>query len=147
MPDTLIDVTPEQLEEEKQFYEDSGAAVTEIDRTDSKITLLVSFADEPGKPDKPDVTPKIELPHGTDIDPPDLDGYVLVLQRLRTEQRIQPGKTLGRTVGVYQAFHDRKPLADVHGFCAERPGPGDNSQSGVDNKRRIAAGTYPLFTH
>jgi hypothetical protein len=138
MADTLIDgLTPEQLKEEEQLYADSGAATTSIDDGDGKFSLLVSFADEPVAP------PKTELPHGTDIDPPNLDGYVLVLQRLRTEQR----GSLRRTVGVYQSFHDRKPVADVNGFCVERPGPGDNSQTGVDNERRIVAGTYPLFTH
>jgi len=138
MADTLIDgLTAEQLKEEEQFYADSGAATTSIDEGGGKFSLLVSFADEPVEP------AKTELPHGTDIEPPDLDGYVLVLQRLTTEQR----GSLRRTVGVYQSFHDRRPVADVNGFCVERPGPGDNSQIGVANERRIAAGTYPLFTH
>jgi hypothetical protein len=52
-----------------------------------------------------------------------------------------------RTVGVYQAYLDGQPIDGVKGFCVERQGPGDNSPTGVANQRRIAAGTYPLFTH
>jgi hypothetical protein len=52
-----------------------------------------------------------------------------------------------RTVGSYQAFFNGKALPGIIGFCAERQGPGDNSDSGVANHRRLKAGTYPLFTH
>jgi hypothetical protein len=52
-----------------------------------------------------------------------------------------------RTVGSYQAFFNGKALPGISGFCVERQGPGDNSDSGVANHRRLKAGTYPLFTH
>src|SRR5262249_23886063 len=137
MSDELVDVTKEELEEMKQFFAESGAAVTELEDRGDKVTLLVSFADQPVE------SPKIELPHGTDIDPPDVDGYVLVLQRLRTEH----AGSLRRPGGVHRASHEGQPRGDVKGFGAERPGRGENPQPGVINNRQIPAATYPLFTH
>ena len=52
-----------------------------------------------------------------------------------------------RTVSRYQAYFNRAPVADIFGMAVERQGPGDNGPTGVNQHRRIKAGTYPLFTH
>lgn len=53
-----------------------------------------------------------------------------------------------RTIGHYQIFHNGAPQAgtDMAGMFAEQKGTGDNNQSGVDNKRRVEAGRYPMAT-
>lgn len=73
-----------------------------------------------------------------------LDGFVLRLRRLRTELREDQG--FARTVSCYESFFDRQKIPGLEGMAYERQGPGDNGASGRKYHRRIAAGTYPLFT-
>jgi hypothetical protein len=73
-----------------------------------------------------------------------LDGFILQVVRKRTEYREGMGHC--RTVGEYQAFFNRQPVAELQGFIYEQKGPGDNTETGRANARRIAAGSYPLLT-
>ncbi|MGH6815702.1 MAG: hypothetical protein ACREC6_08360, partial [Hyphomicrobiaceae bacterium] len=75
---------------------------------------------------------------------PDLDGFVVRIRRTRTEQR--SGQSFARTVGLYEAFYNRRKIDGAEGMCFERQGPGDNTASGIKYHRRVAAGKYPLFT-
>ena len=72
-------------------------------------------------------------------------GWELLIERTRQHKRAS--QSYARTVGTYQVFHNGDPVAGLSGMLAERQGPGDNSQTGVDEHRRIAAGTYELSTH
>ena len=74
----------------------------------------------------------------------DLDGFVLYVQRVRTELR--RGEGYPRTVGTYSAFFNRQPVPGVGGMSFERQGPGDNTANGSFYHRRVKAGTYPLLT-
>jgi hypothetical protein len=49
-----------------------------------------------------------------------------------------------RTYGRYELWRDGAPDPNIRGFICEPPGPGDNNRPG--NGKRIAAGTYPLWT-
>ena len=49
-----------------------------------------------------------------------------------------------RTYGRYQVLIDGAAVAGLSGNICESPGPGDNSKPG--NKKRVEAGTYPLWT-
>ena len=69
---------------------------------------------------------------------------MLRLRRLKTELR--PGQGFARTVSTYEVFFNREKLPGLEGMAFERQGPGDNGASGRKYHRRIAAGTYPLFT-
>jgi hypothetical protein len=122
---------------EADFFRDSDAAVNVVPEAGGLFTVRIS----PAKP--PILVPPPAAPAAANA--PNLAGYVLCLDRIRTERR--PGKAYDRTVSRYQAFFDRTPIADIFGAAVERQGPGDNSQTGVEQHRRIAAGTYPLFTH
>jgi hypothetical protein len=62
---------------------------------------------------------------------------------MRSAQQSNGAKT--RTIGTYQVYHDDEAAPGLSGVTAEAEGPGDNSKK--DNGKRIAAGTYPLWTH
>jgi uncharacterized protein DUF5675 len=69
------------------------------------------------------------------------------IQIKRTSQARRKGTGFARTISSYQVFHDGKEVDGLSGNFVERQGPGDNSETGVDNHRRIAPGRYPLSTH
>lgn len=73
------------------------------------------------------------------------NGWEILITRKKQHKRAN--KSYARTVGDYQVFHNGTKVAALSGMLAERQGPGDNTQSGVTNHRRIAAGTYELSTH
>jgi hypothetical protein len=73
------------------------------------------------------------------------DTWELRINRLR--QELRKGQGFARTVSAYQVFHDGKAVSGLSGFFVERQGPGDNSDQGRINHRRIAAGRYSLETH
>jgi hypothetical protein len=123
-------------EEEVAFFRDSGASVEIVPEAGNRFTVRIA-------PTKPPVL--VEPPPTAAPNAPDLDGYVLCLDRIRTERR--PGMAFDRTVSRYQAYFNRAPIAEVAGMAVERQGPDDNGPTGVSEHRRIAAGTYPLFTH
>jgi hypothetical protein len=134
-------------ESEAQFYRDSGATATYASDGAGHFTLTVTYPDTPAPAPAPAPAPP---PAPGPAPPPVIQapqqaGFVLAINRIRCEFR--PSVGYARTVGVYQGFLNGSPVAGVQGYCVERQGPGDNTQSGVDNHRRIAAGTYPLFTH
>jgi hypothetical protein len=123
-------------DEEAALFRDSGATVTVVPEQADRFTVRVVPAPPPVS---------VEPPAPVAPNAPDLDGYVFCLDRIRTERR--PGFGYDRTVSNYQAYFNRVPVAGISGMAVERQGPSDNSQSGVDNHCRIAAGVYPLFTH
>ncbi len=79
------------------------------------------------------------------VDPGPLSGFVLNVQRIRTERR--PGMDFLRTVGSYSATYEGQKLQGLTGATVERGGPGDNSKIGVASHRRIEACTYALSTY
>jgi hypothetical protein len=135
-PFALTGLNQSEADEESALFRDSGAAVAVAPEAGDRFTVHVT----PLPP--PDL---VEPPAPVAPNAPDLDGYVFCLDRIRTERRA--GFGYDRTVSTYQAYFNRAPVAGISGMAVERQGPGDNGQSGVDNHRRIAAGTYPLFTH
>lgn len=70
--------------------------------------------------------------------------YEIRLERLGVQSRAGIGYS--RTYGSYATFFDGAATG-LSGFMIERQGPGDNTQIGKDQHRRIAAGEYPLATH
>jgi uncharacterized FlgJ-related protein/N-acetylmuramoyl-L-alanine amidase len=73
------------------------------------------------------------------------DGRVVLrIDRIRSERR--RGAAYDRTVSRYQVLLDGQPIDGASGMAVERQGPGDNSLEGRRNARRIAAGTYALYT-
>ncbi len=76
-------------------------------------------------------------------------GFVLLVTRERLEQQGAGPGTRHRTVGSYKCFLDGVELLqpNLRGASVEPRGPGDNSQTGVDNSRRVEKGKYPLGTH
>src|SRR4051794_11132120 len=71
--------------------------------------------------------------------------WELKVTRLGVQEK--PGSVPpARSYGSYQVFIDGTPIPGLAGHICERKGKGDNTQNGVDNRRRIAAGTYPLST-
>jgi hypothetical protein len=121
---------------EAEFFRESGADAQFASDGAGTFTLTVTY---------PDTPPPVPAPAPTPIPAPQQAGIVLSIKRIRCELR--PGMGYARTIGVYQLFLDGNAIAGAQGYCAERQGPGDNTQTGVDNHRRIAAGSYPLFTH
>jgi hypothetical protein len=135
-PFELTGLSRSAADEEVAFFRDSGATVDVVPQGAELFTVRIS----------PTPAPAIVVPPPTVApDAPDLDGYVLCLDRIRTEQR--PGAGFERTVSRYQAYFNRAPIAGISGMAVERQGPDDNGPTGVSQHRRIAAGTYPLFTH
>jgi hypothetical protein len=130
-------------ESEAQFYRDSGATAEYVSDGTGTFTLTITYPDAPAPAPAP-AGPPGPGPAAPAAPPPTQMGYVLSILRLRCELRA--GMDYPRTVGIYQGFNNRVPIAGNQGYCVERQGPGDNSQTGVDNHRRIAAGTYQLFT-
>ena len=129
-------LTREAADEEMKFYRDSDAVVHVIDNGGGLFTLQVAFPPPGGV---------VAPPPGVDTPTPDRDGYVVVVNRNRTERRNSTGAM--RTVGFYQAYFDRQRIPDIAGIAVERPGPGDNSLNGRARAARIEPGVYPLFTH
>jgi hypothetical protein len=132
-------LTRETADSEAEFYRNSDATVQLVDDGDGLFTLQVQFSGAgPGLiEDGPD-----------DATLPDRDGYVIVINRIRTEKRAStgaPGKI--RTIGSYQAYFNRQKIAGLGGTTVEQHGPGDNSLNGRAHTSRIEAGSYPLFTH
>jgi hypothetical protein len=135
-PFILNDLSRSDADEEIAFFRDSGATVDVTPAGDNLFTVRVSPTAPP---------PVVRPPPMAAVDAPAIDGYVFCLDRIRTELR--PGMGFERTVSRYQAFFNRAPVAGISGMAVERQGPDDNGRSGVSQHRRIAAGTYPLFTH
>jgi hypothetical protein len=136
----LSGLTRAEATEQAEDYRDSGARVIEFPEEEGLFTLSITYPRPVADPDNPPPPP----PAG-DIQPPDMDGYVICIERRAVQGRA--GKTFKRTVGEYQAFFNRRPVPDIHGTAVERQGPGDNTGTGVEQHRRLEAGTYPLFTH
>lgn len=140
----LKGLTKATADAEAKFFRDSGTAVKVIAEADGTFTVQVGgSAPQPPSQSQPPLQPQPPGPVASNA--PDLDGYVICLDRIRSERR--PGMAFDRTVSSYQAYFNKTPVADIFGMAVERQGPGDNSQIGVDQHRCIAAGTYPLFTH
>jgi hypothetical protein len=133
-------LTREEATEQAADYRDSGATVIEVPEEDGLFTLSITYPQEVARPGSPPPTP---VPGA--IQPPDIDGFVICIERRATQAR--SGKAFRRTVGEYQAFFNRQPIADLHGNAVERQGPGDNTSTGVAGHRRLTQGMYPLFTH
>ena len=136
----LSGLTREEATEQASDYRDSGAKVIEVPEEEGTFTLSITYPRPVAAPADPPPAP----PPGS-IQPPDIDGYVICIERRFVQGRA--GKAFKRTVGEYQAFFNREPVPDIHGNAVERQGPGDNTGTGVAEHRRLAAGTYPLFTH
>jgi hypothetical protein len=135
-PFELNGLSQAAVDEEVAVFKGSGSTVRVVPEAGNLFTVRIS----------PPPTPSlVEPPMAVAPNAPDLDGYVLCLDRIRTERR--PGMGFDRTVSRYQAYFNRTPIADVFGMAVERQGPDDNGPTGVSRHRRIAAGTYPLFTH
>jgi hypothetical protein len=122
--------------EEVQFFRDSGASVEIVPEGADLFTVRISPTPPPAI---------VEPAPAVGSNAPDLDGYILCLDRIRVERR--PGAAFDRTVSRYQAYFNRAPIPEISGMAVERQGPDDNGPTGVSSHRRIAAGTYPLFTH
>ena len=135
-PFVLNGLSRSAADEEVAFFRDSGATVDVVPEGGDLFTVRVSPTAPP---------PVVQPPPVAAADAPALDGYVFCLDRIRTELR--PGMGFERTVSRYQAYFNRAPVAGISGMAVERQGPDDNGPSGVSQHRRIAAGTYPLFTH
>jgi hypothetical protein len=115
--------------------------VIEVPEEGGLFTLSITYPRPVADPDNPPPPPPAGAIHA-----PDIDGYVICIERRVVQGRA--GKAaVKRTVGEYQAFFNRQPIPDIHGNCVERQGPGDNSNTGVTQHRRLAEGSYPLFTH
>lgn len=124
---------------EVEFFRDSGTTVQVKATGNGLFSVTINPAPPP-----PIVTPPPPPPPAA-ANAPNLDGYVICFDRIRTERR--PGLGFDRTVSRYQAFFDRAPIPGISGMAVERQGPGDNGPNGVGQHRRIEAGTYPLATH
>lgn len=131
----MVGLTNEAASEEQEQFEISGAEVARQHEADGTVTLHVTFPTQAGSVVAP--------PAANGVPAPSRDGYVLCVSRRRLDSF--SGKR--RTVGVYQAFFNRVPIASIQGVSVEPHGPGDNSRTGIQHKRCIAVGTYPLFTH
>jgi hypothetical protein len=129
LPHTVAD-------EEAAFFRDSGAVVDVVPEDGGLFRVRISPTAPPAV---------VQPPPPVAPNAPNLDGYVFCLDRIRTESR--PGTGFERTVSRYQAYFNRSPVAGISGMAVERQGPDDNGPTGVTQHRRIAAGTYPLFSH
>jgi hypothetical protein len=136
-PFELNGLSQAAVDEEVAIFRDSGATINVVPEANNLFTVRISPPQAPALVEPP---PAAVTPNA-----PNLDGYVFCLDRIRTERR--PGLAFDRTVSNYQAYFDRVPVPDIFGMAVERQGPDDNGPTGVSNHRRIAAGTYPLFTH
>lgn len=126
---------------EVAYFRDAGAEAQKIKTPDGFFSVLVSFPkDLTDQPTQQEAMPSVAF-----ADPTDIKGYVLCIDRIRTEQR--KGMGYARTVGVYQAYMDGKKIPEISGMVCERQGPGDNTKVGQNEHQRLKAGTYRLFTH
>jgi hypothetical protein len=135
-PFELTGLSRSAADDEVAFFHDSGATVEVVPEGVDLFTVRISPTKAPAL---------VKPPPTVALNPPNLDGYVFCLDRIRTERR--PGMAFDRTVSRYQAYFNRAPIPEISGMAVERQGPDDNSPTGVSQHRRIAAGTYPLFTH
>jgi hypothetical protein len=126
---------------EVAYFRDAGAEAQKIKTPDGFFSVLVSFPKD--LTEQP--TQQEALPPVTFADPADTKGYVLCIDRIRTEQR--KGMSYARTVGIYQAYFDGKKIPEISGMVCERQGPGDNTKVGQNGHQRHKAGSYRLFTH
>lgn len=136
-PFVLNGLSKQAADEEVAIFKDSGATIEVVPEGGDRFTVRVSPPPPPSVVQPP---PPVAVANA-----PDLDGYVFCLDRIRTESR--PGTGFERTVSRYQAYFNRTPISGISGMAVERQGPDDNGPTGVSQHRRIAAGTYPLFTH
>ena len=65
--------------------------------------------------------------------------FVLHVRRLREEKK----GNKRRTVSIYKAYYDGRPLASLEGNILEPRGPGSNARAAI-NKQRIKQGRYKL---
>jgi len=135
-PFELSGLSRSVADEEVAFFRDSGATVDVVPEGTDLFTIRISPTKAPALVKPPPIVA---------LNPPNIDGYVFCLDRIRTERR--PGMAFDRTVSLYQAYFNRAPISEISGMAVERQGPDDNGPTGVSQHRRIAAGTYPLFTH
>lgn len=135
-PFDIPGLSQQAADDEVAFFRDSGATAAAVKTADGTFTVRISPTKAPAV---------VEPPPPAATNAPDLDGYVFCLDRIRTERR--PGAAFDRTVSRYQAYFNRAPIPDISGMAVERQGPGDNGPTGVSEHRRLAPGTYPLFTH
>jgi hypothetical protein len=135
-PFELNGLSQAAVDEEVAVFRGSGSTVSVVPEANNLFTIKIS---------PPQAPPLVEPPAAVVPNAPNLDGYVLCLDRIRTERR--PGMGFDRTVSSYQAYFNRAPIPGIFGVAVERQGPDDNGPTGVRQHRRIAAGTYPLFTH
>ncbi|EJN13090.1 transglycosylase family protein [Bradyrhizobium sp. YR681] len=126
---------------EVAYFRDAGAEAQKIKTPDGFFSVLVSFPKDLTEPP----ARQEALPPVTFADPTDTKGYVLCIDRIRTEQR--KGMGYARTVGIYQAYIDGKKIPEISGMVCERQGPGDNTKVGQNEHQRLKAGAYRLFTH
>jgi hypothetical protein len=141
----LSGLTREEADEQAEDFRDSGATVFEAPEEGGFFTLVVTYSQPVATPGTPIPPPPPPPPAGPlAVQPPQQDGYVICIDRRSTQLRA--GKNFRRTVGVYQVFFNRQPVA-MHGTAVERQGPGDNTNTGVQRHSRLVQGTYPLFTH
>jgi len=131
----LNGLSEEEADEEQEQFELSGAAVRRHTENDGSFKLEVDFPSAVGGAQGP-----VAL---NGVPAPDRKGYVICVSRQRNDVRGQKN----RTVGVYQAFFDGKPVAGIQGVSVEPRGPGNNGPTGVKEHRRLEPGYYPLFTH
>jgi hypothetical protein len=135
-PFELNGLTKAAADEEVNVFRGSGSTVSVVPEAGDLFTVKIT---------PPEAPASVEPPPAVVPNAPNIDGYVFCLDRIRTERR--QGMGFDRTVSTYQAYFNRTPVPDVFGMAVERQGPDDNGPTGVSRHRRIAAGTYPLFTH
>lgn len=148
-------LTKAAADAEAAFFRDSGSSV-DVVADGATFTVRVkppapppppppAPPAPPSPPSPPPPSPPQPAPPAATSAAPDLDGYVICLDRIRTERR--SGMAFDRTVSRYQAYFNRVAIPEISGMAVERQGPGDNGPTGVSQHRRLEAKTYPLFTH
>lgn len=130
----------EDADQEIAFFQDAGAIARRLQTPDGFFSVLINFPPDLTKrpPQQDGPTPAFPAPSTT-------QGYVLCIDRIRTEKR--GNMAYPRTVGVYQAYFNGTKIPEISGMVCERQGPGDNGMTGQGEHQRIKAGAYPLFTH
>jgi hypothetical protein len=134
----------DDADEEVAYFRDAGAQAQKLQTPDGFFSVLVSFPKDLTTPAAPSAQ-QPSLPPVAFADPTGTNGYVLCIDRIRTERR--SGMAYARTVGVYQAYFQGKKIPEISGMVCERQGPGDNTKVGQAEHQRLKAGTYRLFTH
>jgi len=130
----------DDADHEIAFFQDAGAIARKMPTADGLFTVFIQFPPDTTTPPVGQVGPVPAFPA-----PDQTKGYVLCIDRVRTEKRDKMG--FARTVGVYQAYFNGEKVPEISGMVCERQGPGDNGEEGQSEHQRIAQGIYPLFTH